>query len=245
MVSFRGAVFLKSVASLEQAPASAGEIAFAGRSNAGKSSAINALFGHRLAMVSRTPGRTRLINYYALGAERFIVDLPGYGYARVPGELRAPWEALLGGYLQERGPLRGLAVVMDVRHPVTELDRRMLEWFRPTGKPVHVLLTKADKLSREAARKILGSVASEVAALLPGASVQLFSSPKKIGIEEAAAVFRGWLDPGQMKTPGSTGGLEIKAPGLKGEISPGQNALRFKAPRSGRRSGRRPKPPIA
>jgi GTP-binding protein len=245
MSFFRGAVFLKSVASLAQAPASAGEIAFAGRSNVGKSSAINALTGRRLAMVSRTPGRTRLINYYALGAERFIVDLPGYGYARVPDAVRAPWEELLGGYLRTRAPLRGLVLVMDVRHPVTELDRRMLLWFRQTGKPVHVLLTKADKLSREAASRTLRQVGSEVAALVPGASVQLFSSLKKTGLEEAAAVLAAWLDRDQMKTPGMTGGLEIKAPGLKGEISPGQNALRFKAPRSGRRSGRRPKSSIA
>ena len=254
MSCFSNVTFLKSVASLEQAPASAGEIAFAGRSNTGKSSSINALIGRRLAHVSKTPGRTRLINYYALGAERFIVDLPGYGYARVPEAVSAPWEALLGGYLRTRAPLRGLAVVMDVRQPMTVLDKRLLEWFRPTGKPVHVLLTKADKLSREAARKILREVERDLAALLPVASVQLFSSLRKTGLEEAAAVFRRWLAGGpprpadladgapQMKTPGRTGGLEIKAPGLKGEISPGQNALRFKAPRSGRRSGRRPKP---
>ena len=245
MAFLRGAAFLKSVASLEQAPASAGEIAFAGRSNSGKSSAINALSGRKLAMVSRTPGRTRLINYYALGAERFIVDLPGYGYARVPTAVRAPWEELLGGYLRTRAPLRGLAVVMDVRHPVTELDRRLLLWFRPTGKPVHVLLTKADKLSREAAVQTLRRVQSELAELVPGTSVQLFSSLRKTGLDEAAAVLLAWLAPDQMKTPGGTGGLEIKAPGLKGEISPGQNALRFKAPRSGRRSGRRPKPSTA
>jgi len=245
MAFLRGAAFLKSVASLEQAPASAGEIAFAGRSNSGKSSAINALAGRKLAMVSRTPGRTRLINYYALGAERFVVDLPGYGYARVPNAVRAPWEELLGGYLRTRAPLRGLAVVMDVRHPVTELDRRLLLWFRPTGKPVHVLLTKADKLSREAAVQTLRRVQSELAELVPGTSVQLFSSLRKTGLDEAAAVLLAWLAPDQMKTPGGTGGLEIKAPGLKGEISPGQNALRFKAPRSGRRSGRRPKPSTA
>jgi len=195
MPFFSSAVFLKSVASLEQAPASAGEVAFAGRSNTGKSSAINTLIGHRLAQVSKTPGRTRLINYYAIADERFIVDLPGYGYARVPDAVRAPWEALLGGYLRGRAPLRGLAVVMDVRHPVTELDQRLLAWFRPTGKPVHVLLTKADKLSREAAQKILRKVERELAALQPGISVQLFSSLRKTGIEEAAAVLRGWLEP--------------------------------------------------
>ena len=195
MSFFSAATFLKSVASLDQAPPSAGEIAFAGRSNTGKSSAINTLFGRRLAQVSKTPGRTRLINYYALGAERFVVDLPGYGYAKVPEAVRAPWKELVGGYLRERAPLLGLAVVMDVRHPLTELDRRLLEWFRPTGKPVHVLLTKADKLSREAAQRVLRKLEIDVAALLPEVSVQLFSSLRKTGLEEAAMVLRGWLEP--------------------------------------------------
>src|SRR5262245_62682145 len=127
MSFLRGASFLKSVASLEQAPASAGEIAFAGRSNSGKSSAINALAGRRLAMVSRTPGRTRLINYYALDAGRFIVDLPGYGYAEVPAAVRAPWEELLGDYVRARALLRGLGIVMDGRHPVTDIARCVLD----------------------------------------------------------------------------------------------------------------------
>lgn len=195
MSFFRGAVFLKSVAALDQAPASSGEIAFAGRSNTGKSSAINTLFGHRLAQVSKTPGRTRLLNYYALEADRFIVDLPGYGYAKVPDAVRAPWEALLGGYLRTRAELRGLAVVMDIRHPVTDLDLHLLEWFRPAGKPVHVLLTKADKLSREAARQTLRRVEAEVASLLPQISVQLFSSLRKTGVDEAEGVLRKWLEP--------------------------------------------------
>src|SRR5881296_880862 len=256
MSLFRSAFFFKSVASLADAPASVGEIAFVGRSNTGKSSAINALTGSQLAFVSKTPGRTRLINYYALGAERFIVDLPGYGYARVPDATRAPWEKLLGGYLRMRAPLRGLALVMDVRHALTELDQRMLGWFHPTGKPVHVLLTKADKLSREAAQKILRRVEAELAALAPHASVQLFSSPMKSGLEQAGAVFREWLDtrlpapPASSsgepnENPGQDPGLEIKTPGPKGEIGPGQSALRFKASRSGRRSGRRPKSPKA
>jgi GTP-binding protein len=221
MSLLRNAAFFKSAAELEQVPASAGEIAFAGRSNSGKSSAINALAGRRIAFVSKTPGRTRLINFYALGAERFLVDLPGYGYAKVPEAIRAPWEKLLGAYLQMRAPLRGLAVVMDVRHPLTELDRRLLEWFRPTGKPVHILLTKGDKLSRAAAQKVLRRVEGEIAALGPNISVQLFSSLKNSGLEEAAAVLGTWLDASAparkapaMKTPGVTGGREIKTPGL-------------------------------
>jgi len=121
------------------------------------------------------------------------VDLPGYGYAKVPAAIRAPWEELLGSYLQRRAPLRGLALVMDVRHSPTELDWRMLQWFRPTGKPVHVLLTKADKLSRAAAQNILRKVDREVSALAPNFSVQLFSSLRKSGLEEAAATFRSWL----------------------------------------------------
>ncbi|HEX4802798.1 MAG TPA: ribosome biogenesis GTP-binding protein YihA/YsxC [Myxococcaceae bacterium] len=190
---FRRAVFFRSVAALDQAPDSAGEIAFAGRSNTGKSSAINALTGQRLAQVSKTPGRTRLINYYALESGRFLVDLPGYGYAKVPAAIRSPWENLLEGYLRNRPPLRGLALAMDVRHPLTELDRRMLDWFRATGKPVHVLLTKADKLSREAGRIVLQRIAKELGPLTDNASVQLFSSFRKTGLDEARATFETWL----------------------------------------------------
>jgi GTP-binding protein len=193
MSLFHRAAFLKSASAPEDFPPSAGEIAFAGRSNAGKSSALNALARHRLAFVSKTPGRTQLINFFALGDDRFLVDLPGYGYARVPAATRAPWEKLLGGYLQERAPLRGMALVMDVRHPLTELDRRMLAWFEPTGKPVHVLLSKADKLSRSSALSTLRDVQRELAALAPNFSAQLFSSLKKSGLDEAAAAVQAWL----------------------------------------------------
>jgi GTP-binding protein len=189
------AAFLKSVAALEDLPASTSEIAFAGRSNTGKSSALNTLARkRRLAFVSKTPGRTQLINFFALGGERFLVDLPGYGYAKVPDAVRAPWEQLLSTYLQTREPLRGMALVMDVRHPLTELDHRMLAWFRPTGKPVHVLLTKADKLSRTAALSVLREVRLKLASLAPNYSVQLFSSLAKSGIEEAEAVLGQWLE---------------------------------------------------
>ncbi len=233
MSLFRNAAFFKSAAELEHVPASAGEIAFAGRSNSGKSSAINALAGRRIAFVSKTPGRTRLINFYALGVERFLVDLPGYGYAKVPEAIRAPWEKLLGEYLQMRAPLRGLAVVMDVRHPLTELDRRLLGWFRPTGKPVHILLTKADKLSRAAAQKVLRRVEGEIAALGPNISVQLFSSLKNSGLEEAAAVLGTWLDASAPapcsagdETPGMTRGSGNKNPRAIRGNQPGAKCLK-------------------
>jgi GTP-binding protein len=211
MSAFPRAAFFKSVARLDDLPESDGEIAFAGRSNAGKSSALNALAGQRLAFVSKTPGRTQLINFYRVGDRSFLTDLPGYGYARVPASARADWERLLGGYLQTRPALRGLALIMDARHPLTELDRRMLAWFVPTGKPVHVLLTKADKLSRSAALQTLARVQRELAALdSDGArgsrlSAQLFSSLKKSGIEDAERVFAAWLalrDPQKIKAPG-------------------------------------------
>jgi len=254
MSLFHKAAFFKSAAAFQDVPASDGEIAFAGRSNAGKSSAINALTGSRIAFVSKTPGRTRLVNFYALGSERFLVDLPGYGYAKIPAATHASSKNFLGDYLRTRAPLRGLAVVMDVRHPLTELDQVLLGWFCPTGKPLHVLLTKADKVSREAARKILRRVGGEIAAFAPNFSVQLFSSLKKSGLEEAERVFRGWLEriqtaatlPGaEMKTPGHDQGSENKNPRAIRGNQPGANALRFKAPRSGRRSRRRPKSPTA
>jgi GTP-binding protein len=254
MSLFHRAAFFKSAAASEDVPASLSEIAFAGRSNAGKSSAINTLAGRRIAFVSKTPGRTRLVNFYALGAERFLVDLPGYGYAKAPGATQASWEDFLGNYLRGRAALRGLAVVMDVRHPLTRLDQMLLGWFAATGKPAHVLLTKADKLSRAAAQRILRGVEDEIAAFAPNFTVQLFSSLKKFGVEEAERVFQGWLDfprspaplPGpETKTPGRDQGLGNKNPRAISGNQPGANALRFKAPRSGRRSGRRPKSPTA
>lgn len=193
MTLFNHAVYAASAATLAQLPASRCEVAFAGRSNAGKSSAINTLARHnRLAFVSKTPGRTQLINFFALGEERFIVDLPGYGYAKVPPEMRARWERVLSAYLQTRESLAGLVLIMDARHPLTPLDRQMLDWFTPRGLPVHILLTKADKLSRGVANKTLQTVRSELK-IYPQVSVQLFSSLAKQGVEEAEAVIDGWL----------------------------------------------------
>jgi GTP-binding protein len=192
---FRHAAFQTSARELSDLPPEgAAEVAFAGRSNAGKSSALNALADHkRLAFVSKTPGRTQLINYFDLGQGRALVDLPGYGYAKVPEAVRAPWGRVLGEYLLTRASLQGLVVVMDIRHPLTNLDAQLLDWFRPTGKPVHVLLTKADKLSRGEALATLARVRASLGALAGQYSAQLFSSLKKTGLEEAEAMLGQWL----------------------------------------------------
>ncbi|MGZ5113543.1 MAG: ribosome biogenesis GTP-binding protein YihA/YsxC [Usitatibacter sp.] len=162
------------------------EIAFAGRSNAGKSSAINTLTGRRrLAFVSKTPGRTQLINFFSLGEGAFLVDLPGYGYADAPSAVRKHWEMLVGEYIAHRDSLAAVVVVMDARHPLTPLDRTLIEWLREAGRSTHVLLTKSDKLSKQAAQRTLATVRKELGTLCPGASAQLFSSLKNEGIEEA------------------------------------------------------------
>jgi GTP-binding protein len=178
------------------------EIALAGRSNAGKSSAINSLAGRRrLAFVSKTPGRTQLINFFALGSDAYLVDLPGYGYAGVPDAVRGHWETLVGGYIAHRPSLVAVVVVMDARHPLTPLDRRLLEWLRDSGRPAHLLLTKADKLSRQAATATLARVRAEGAALHPGATAQLFSSLRREGIEEAARALARFARSGKNKAP--------------------------------------------
>lgn len=194
MSIFSGVTYLHTAANLMQLPPpGAPEIAFAGRSNAGKSSAINALAGRRrLAFFSKTPGRTQQINFFSLKGGGLLTDLPGYGYAKVPPSVREQWEGFLSTYLQTRESLIGLALIMDARHPLTELDRRMIDWFVPTGRPIHILLTKSDKLSRGLAQATLAKVRKELAAT-PRTTVQLFSSTEGTGIEEAERVFGGWL----------------------------------------------------
>lgn len=191
----QGAEFYITVNHLSDLPReSRVEIAFAGRSNAGKSSAINTMANRtRLAFVSKTPGRTQHINYFALGGERYLVDLPGYGFAKVPGVIKDHWRGLLSDYLQHRPPLRGLVLIMDIRRPLTELDRVMLEWFLPTGKPVHCLLTKSDKLNHADAHATLRAVRAELLIMSPLFSVQMFSSLKKTGVDEAEVVLKQWL----------------------------------------------------
>ena len=193
---FQNAKFFTTVNHLKDLPDTPAEIAFVGRSNAGKSSAINTLCNHvRLAYVSKTPGRTQHINFFELANGGFMVDLPGYGYAQVPEAIRAHWVKLLGDYLQQRQSLIGLVLIMDTRHPLKPLDVQMLDFFHITGRPVHILLSKADKLSKNDQIKTLSAVKK---ALKPFAerqqiSVQLFSSLKKQGIEEVNNVVAAWF----------------------------------------------------
>ena len=195
MPLFQKAVFLKTVANLNDMPFdSQREIAFAGRSNAGKSSAINTLANHsRLAFVSKTPGRTQHLNYFTLDEGKYFVDLPGYGFAKAPEEIRSQWEGLLAPYLRYREPLVGLVLIMDSRHPLTELDLQMLDWFAQTGKPIHILLSKADKLTRQEQAVAMRNVREAMAEIGDSCSLQLFSSLNKMGVAEAEIVLGGWL----------------------------------------------------
>ncbi len=184
---FDGASYVASAHDLEQLPLDLGiEVAFVGRSNSGKSSAINTLANHkRLAFVSKTPGRTQLINFFTITQGRTLVDLPGYGYAKVPPAVKAHWTELLAAYVSTRKALKGLVIIMDSRHPMRTSDTELLNWYRPTNKPVHVLLTKSDKLTRNEQAKTLRDVKQQLIEGQYNATVQLFSSLKRTGVPEA------------------------------------------------------------
>ena len=192
---FRSAQFLTSASKPTQLPADSGaEIAFAGRSNAGKSSALNAICDQSgLARTSKTPGRTQLLNVFALDAERRLVDLPGYGYAKVPEKMREHWRHVIDEYLRERESLRAIVLIVDSRHPLKEFDRQMLAFCHDIGLACHVLLTKSDKLSRSEGLRTLASVRKECASQGWNASVQLFSALGKSGLDEARAKLAGLL----------------------------------------------------
>ncbi|MDK7243392.1 ribosome biogenesis GTP-binding protein YihA/YsxC [Neisseria subflava] len=194
---FQNAKFFTTVNHLKDLPDTPAEIAFVGRSNAGKSSAINTLTNHvRLAYVSKTPGRTQHINFFELENGNFMVDLPGYGYAQVPEAIRAHWVKLLGNYLQQRRQLIGLILIMDSRHPLKALDIQMLDFFHITSRPVHILLSKADKLSKNDQIKTLAAVKKSLKPYTERQkiSVQLFSSLKKQGMDEVNQVVDSWFD---------------------------------------------------
>ena len=193
------AKYLLAAHNFRQLPADGGyEVAFAGRSNAGKSSALNALCQQNaLARVSKTPGRTQQLVFFDIPptTDRYLVDLPGYGYAKVPQDLQAHWQAFLDGYFGSRDALRGLVVVMDIRHPLRDYDRQMLGYAVERGLPAHALLTKADKLSRGAQGNAVLAVRKELSSAFGDTvSVQAFSGESKQGVDEARAVVSGWLE---------------------------------------------------
>lgn len=193
---FHATKFLTSANTLEQLPGFDGrEVAFAGRSNAGKSSALNALTSQStLARTSKTPGRTQLINYFEVDSQNYLVDLPGYGYAKVPERIRLHWQAIIQGYFETRKNLKGLIMLMDVRHPLTVLDDQMLRWCEAQSLPTHILLTKADKLKRGPAKTSLFKVEEALKEFAMPVSVQLFSATDHtIGLKEALSILDEWL----------------------------------------------------
>ena len=194
-IDFRVASFLQSASNLGNAPSDTGsEVAFAGRSNAGKSSAINTLTSNRkLARTSRTPGRTQLINFFSLSDSQRLVDLPGYGYAKVPLKMKQEWNRHMADYLQRRESLRGLILLMDIRHPLTDADEQMIGWASKAQMPIQALLTKADKLKRGPAKATLLSVQARLLEFGDLASAQLFSSLKEDGLPALRTKLKTWL----------------------------------------------------
>lgn len=194
LIDFRQAEFRTSAAKLSGCPPDVGcEVAFAGRSNAGKSSAINTLTDNkRMARTSKTPGRTQLLNFFDVGEQQRLVDLPGYGFAKVPLQVKETWQRHLGEYLRERQSLAGLILLMDCRHPLQEFDRMMLSWAEGCNMPVHILLTKADKLKKGPGNSTLLSVRKELEQQ-EQVSVQLFSALKRTGLDQLREKLQMWL----------------------------------------------------
>ncbi|MEE9336628.1 MAG: ribosome biogenesis GTP-binding protein YihA/YsxC [Methylococcaceae bacterium] len=192
---YHQAKFMLSASKLSEAPEDQGkEVAFAGRSNAGKSSAINTLTRQNsLARISKTPGRTQLLNFFEIDETRKIVDLPGYGYAKVPLAVKKQWHQMMENYLHKRKALCGIILMMDIRHPLTDFDMQMIEWCEHTQLPLHILLTKADKLNYGAAKNTLFKVQKELSDIEVDVTLQLFSSLKKTGIADAHHMLDQWF----------------------------------------------------
>lgn len=193
--NYQNAEFLLSVANLSQLPPDEGiEVAFVGRSNAGKSSVLNQLTQNKgLARVSKTPGRTQLINLFGLDNERRLVDLPGYGYAKVPPSVKQHWQQLLDNYLRSRDCLKGLILVMDIRHPLKEFDQHMLAWCNQCELAVHILLNKSDKLTQSAASKTLREVKESLANYSNPVTVQTFSALRGKNVKELRDLMDQWF----------------------------------------------------
>ncbi len=193
--NYKKATFLLSAAKLSQLPSDKGiEVAFVGRSNAGKSSVLNQLTNNsKLARVSKTPGRTQHINLFVLDDNRRLVDLPGYGFAQVPNEVKIQWQKTLDAYLQQRECLTGLVLVMDIRHPLTEFDRNLLAWAEECGLTVHILLNKADKLAFGAMKKTLLEVTKFISEYNNQVTCQVFSALKSTGIKELRELLDNWF----------------------------------------------------
>ena len=198
---YRSATFFTSASRIANAPPDEGiEVAFVGRSNSGKSSAINTLCDQKaLARTSRTPGRTQLINFFTLDEQRKLVDLPGYGYAKVSVAVKGEWQKSLSEYLEARASLRGIILLMDVRHPLKEYDAHMLEWCESRNLPVHILLTKADKLKRGPGMAALQQLRKAVAGYQIPVTAQLFSALKRSGLDEAWALLDQWFERGSFQ----------------------------------------------
>jgi GTP-binding protein len=197
-INFKQAKFYTTVNDLKSLPRVNKEIAIVGRSNAGKSSLLNTLTNqNKLAFTSKTPGRTQHINYFQIVQdESYLVDLPGYGYAKVPEEIRMHWVGLLGDYLRYRKEIVGLVLIMDSRHPLKDLDVHMIDFFSQTGKPLHIVLSKADKLTKQEKMRTMRDVKSAILQYgFTDLSLQMFSSPKREGIEELELQLGKWLVP--------------------------------------------------
>lgn len=187
--------FLSCAASISAAPEDIGaEVAFAGRSNAGKSRAINSITNqNNLAKTSKTPGRTQLLVFFEVINNARLVDLPGYGYAKVPETVKRKWQTMVDNYLTHRRSLRGVIQVMDIRHPLKDFDLQMLQWCMQAGLPAHILLTKADKLKTGQAKRQLDATQKEIGHQFPNATIQLFSASKRTGIDEVHDILDKWL----------------------------------------------------
>ena len=188
-------VFLKSVAQLDQLPTDQGvEVAFIGRSNSGKSTAINSITGKKgLAKTSKIPGRTQLLNFFQINEQLRLVDLPGYGFANVPNDKKTDWEKTIATYLKTRKSLKGLVITMDIRHPLKDRDQAMLTWASHYQIPVYILLTKADKLTRNQAENVLKLTTQQLATLNQPYEIQIFSATKSIGLTSVRQRILNWL----------------------------------------------------